>query len=238
MNTIKVTTTQNIEIEYELASLGERILGYLIDRLILCAYLFVILMVLYNGNLFEKVGWIPYLFFLPALLYDLVSEILMNGQSVGKKVMNMKVISLDGAQASIAQYLIRWVFRLVDFSGTFNVCAIITVAVTERKQRVGDLVAGTTLIKTTPRTNFQQTSYTPTPAANYTVTFPEVANLADKDMQLIQEVILRVNTTGNTALASHAAEKIKNTLDLRSDLEPERFLRVLLADYNHLSSQE
>lgn len=237
MNTIKITTPQNIELEYELASLGERIVGYLIDRFILGSYILVIALIFFNANLFYLgEAWVVYLFMIPVLFYDLASEVLMNGQTVGKRVMNIKIISLDGGQPSLGQYLIRWLFRLVDFYGTFSLCALITVAVSKRKQRVGDMVAGTTLIKTISRTSLQQTIYTPIMTANYTVSFPEVINLTDRDMQLIKEVILRVNTSGNGALAYQAAEKIKNTLNIESNLEPKDLLRVLLADYNHLSS--
>lgn len=238
MNTIKITTTQNIELEYELASVGERIAGYFVDLLVIIAYIIVILFIMIGGNI---IGWnsvILFLFFIPVFFYDLVSEIYMNGQSVGKRVMKIKVVSLDGGQASVGQYLIRWLFRLVDFSMTNNLCALICVAVSEKKQRVGDMVGGTTLIRTTPRTAFQQTIYVPTQQVDYTVSFPEVANLADKDMQLIKEVIISVNRTGNMMLAHEASEKIKKTLNIQTSMPPLPFLQVLLSDYNHLTSGE
>lgn len=236
MNTIRITTSQNIELEYELSSLGERIVGYLIDRFILGAYLLIVVLIFLSAQLESQEDWLIYIFIIPAFFYDIASEVLMNGQTVGKRVMNIKVVSLDGGQASLGQYLIRWLFRLVDFYGTFNLCALICIAVSERKQRVGDMVAGTTLIKTKPRTNFQQTIYTPTAPVDYTVSFPEVINLTDKDMQLIKEVITRVNMSGNSILANQAAEKIKQTLQIESNLDPRTLLHVLLADYNHLSS--
>lgn len=238
MNTIKITTTQNIELEYELASVGERIAGYFIDLLIIIAYFIIIFFIMIGGNIIGWNSWIVFLFFIPVFFYDLISEVYMNGQSVGKRVMKIKVVSLDGSQASVGQYLIRWLFRLVDFSMTNNLCALISVAVSERKQRVGDMVAGTTLIRTSPRTAFQQTIYVPTRQVDYTVSFPEVENLADKDMQLIKEVIISVNRTGNMMLAHEASEKIKQTLQIQSSMPPMHFLQVLLSDYNHLTSGE
>lgn len=238
MNTIKITTTQNIELEYELASVGERIAGYFIDLLIIIAYFIVIFFIMIGGDLIGWNSWILFLFFIPVFFYHLISEVYMNGQSVGKRVMKIKVVSLDGGQASVGQYIIRWLFRLVDFSMTNGLCALISVAVSEKKQRVGDMVAGTTLIRTSPRTAFQQTIYVPTRQADYIVSFPEVANLADKDMQLIKEVILSVNRTGNMTLAHEASEKIKQTLYIQSSMPPLHFLQVLLSDYNHLTSGE
>jgi uncharacterized RDD family membrane protein YckC len=239
MNTIHITTSQNIDVEYDLASLGERIAGYLIDILIIIAY-FIILMLInsYSHSLFRDTNWVFILFFLPILFYDLISEILLNGQSVGKKVMKIKVISIDGSQPSLGQYIIRWLFRLVDFTITNDLCALICVAVSENKQRLGDMVAGTTLIRTQPRIAFQQTIYSPTTENNYLVSFPNVINLTDKDMQLIRDVSVQIRKTGNIFLAYHAATKIKQVLQIETDLEPAQFLQVILSDYNYLASKQ
>ena len=238
MAVIFITTTQNIELEYDLASLGERILGSLLDGLILFAYAIIVLLAFGRANFFGAEPWIIiFVIAIPFAFYDLTCEVFMNGQSIGKRVMKIKVISLDGGQPTLGQYIIRWVFRLIDFTLTSNMCAFITVAVSEKKQRVGDMVAGTTLIKTVPRTGFQHTMYVPTEQANYQLSFPEVINLSDQDMQLIKEVVNTVNRTGNTMLAVQAAQKIKDTLYIQSDMEPLTFLQVVLADYNFSTSQ-
>ena len=52
---------------------------------------------------------------LPVLFYYPMMEILTNGQTVGKKIMGIRVITLEGGQASISQYLFRWMFRTADF---------------------------------------------------------------------------------------------------------------------------
>lgn len=237
MNTVKITTSQNIELEYELASLGERIVAYIIDGLIIAAYVVVVLIILFQGSFINNKEWSLIFFFIPILFYDLASEVFMNGQSVGKKAMNIKVISLDGSQPTLGQYLLRWLFRIVDFALTYGLCALISVAVSERKQRIGDMIAGTTLVKTITRTAFQHTMYVPTVETDHKVLFPEVVSLADKDMQLVKEVINNIKNTGNTWLGYQAAEKVKKTLNIKTDMEPISFLQALLADYNHLTSK-
>ena len=169
---------------------------------------------------------------------SLACEIWLNGQSVGKKVMKIKVISLDGARPTLGQYIIRWLFRLIDITFTYCLCALISVAVSEKKQRVGDIVAGTTLIRTQPRTTFQHTFYAPIVEANYQVTFPQVASLSDKDLQLIREAALQVQRSNNLYLAHRVAEKVKHLLKIESNLEPSVFLQVVVSDYNYLTSQE
>jgi uncharacterized RDD family membrane protein YckC len=241
MSIISITTSQNIELEYELGSLGDRIVGRIIDGLIIIAYV-ILLFVLFNlapkGSI-EGNYLLLMLFFLPIVFYDLVSEILMNGQSVGKKVMGIKVISLSGEQPSYSQYLIRWLFRLIDFSFSGSLVAFITVAVTEKKQRLGDIVAGTVLIKTNPRTELSQTIYQPLNQQEYKVTYPEVPLLSDNDIQLVKEVITTVRRTGNSLLALQAQQKVEQVLEIQSkNSEPIRFLQTILLDYNYLTSLE
>lgn len=240
MNSINITTSQNIDVEYEPGSLGDRVLGRIIDWIVIGAYIAIILAIIGFSNIgdfFDNNGWIIILFILPVFFYDLLCEMLLNGQSVGKKVMGIKVISLNGEQPSFSQYLNRWVFRLVDFTISGSLVAFIMVAVTEKKQRLGDLIAGTTLVKTKPRTEFNETIYDKT-EIDYQVTYPEVVNLKDSDVQLIKEVILTVNRTGNTMIALQAQQKVEQSLHIMSgQAEPIAFLNVILADYNFVTSQ-
>jgi uncharacterized RDD family membrane protein YckC len=241
MNSIKISTTQNIELEFEPASVGERIVAWLIDLVIFIAYFFVIGISLTSisqiDGFISDNPWIAFLIFSPFIFYNLLCEVFLNGQSIGKRVMNIKVISLNGERATFGQYLIRWLFRLVDIYLFYGLPAFVSILVSEKKQRIGDLVAGTTLIRTKPRASFQQTIFVPTEQVDYQVTFPEVATLSDKDMQLVKEVMITVRKTGNTMLAYHAAERIRKILNVESQLEPVPFLQLVLADYNYLTSQ-
>src|SRR4028118_785707 len=165
MNIISITTSQNIELEYELGSVGDRILGSIIDGIIKTAYAIFVMATFVFGN--SRVFSGLYIVFLvllalPFVFYNLASELLLNGQSVGKKIMGIKVLSLSGEPPSFSQYLNRWVFRLVDFTLSGNMVGLIMVAATEKKQRLGDLIAGTILVKTKPRTQLNDTWYEPT----------------------------------------------------------------------------
>lgn len=241
MSTIAITTSQNIDVEYDLASLGERIVGRILDWVLLIVYGLVILLVVIGstgfGTYVEQNGWLIVLFFLPILFYDLACELLFNGQSLGKKVMGIRVISLNGEQPTVGQYLIRWLFRLVDFSFTSGLCALIMVAATEKRQRLGDMIAGTSLVKTKPRTSLHQTLFVPTEGPVYEATYPEVVQLSDRDMQFVKEVLINVRKSGNTMLALQTMNKIEQVLRITSKQEPVDFLYTVLADYNKLASK-
>ena len=242
MNTIKINTSQNIELEYDLGSLGDRILARIIDKIIVIAYVIIIIAVTVGfsgiGNL-SSYGWLMVLFALPMVCYHLFFEILLNGQSPGKKVMKIKVISLSGEQPSFGQYLIRWLFRLIDFTITGGgLLALVMAAVSERKQRLGDYIAGTTVVKTTPRTQLSQTIYAPAPNPDYRVTYPEVVNLKDSDIELVKEVLRNFHRTGNTMVTIQAKQKIEQVLHIMSrQAESWDFLSVILRDYYHVTSQ-
>ena len=241
MAVISITTTQNIELDYDLASLGERMVAAIIDLVILVGYFILIeLFGTFSNNLYSSdVGWVAFfIIMLPVTFYSLLSETFLNGQTVGKRVMGIKVISLSGNQAAFSQYLIRWLFRLVDLWMSSFVLATIMVAATEKHQRLGDIVAGTTLVKTIPRTAVQQTLYMPVADTSYLANYPEVIQLSDSDMQLVKEVIINVQKSGNTSLALQTMNKIEDVLKIRSRHEdPVSFLYALLSDYNHLTSK-
>ena len=237
MSVIKITTSQNIDIEYELAGLGERIAAGVIDTLIKLAYAFIVFLL--GVGIMDDMGTVYFIVViaLPFSFYTLVSEVLMNGQTVGKKVMSIKVVSMDGGQATAGQYIIRWLFQPVDFYMTVYSCAFLTVGFSDKSQRLGDMVAGTLVIRTAMRTSLNQTLFVPpVEAPQYTVTFPEAAGLTDRDAQLIKDVLLSVYKSGNSLIAFHAVEKIKQVLQVQSAMEPVSFLQILLADYNYLTS--
>lgn len=244
METIKVNTSQHVDIDYPVAGLGERIAGALIDMgLFLGLYLlFVLLAVL--GGLSGLIDGAPVIFFIliglyvgAYVFYDLICEIFMNGQSIGKRLMKIKVISLDGGQASIGQYFIRWLFRLVDFTLTAQIGGLISIAVSKNKQRIGDMVAGTTVIKTIPRTNFSHIAFHPV-EEEYLPIFSNTSLLTDRHIELIHEVISTYYKTFNAELIYAMSEKVANLLSVNrpEGMNEMDFLKTVIKDYNHQTS--
>ena len=105
MNTIRINTTQNIELEYELAGVGERIVAWLIDATIFIAYFIAVVSILSSlstiDNFISKNPWLTIFLLVPFIFYNLFCDIVFNGQTMGKKVMKIKVISLNGNQPTV-----------------------------------------------------------------------------------------------------------------------------------------
>ena len=241
MQTVTVHTSQNIDIDYEVASLGDRILARLVDMgiFVLILILAFIVAAINKFRSMDEVMIIVLIVIYASLyvFYDLVCEIFMNGQSVGKRVLKIKVISVDGAQPTIGQYLLRWLFRIVDFSLTSSLCGLISVIVSEKKQRVGDMVAGTTLVKTQPRTREEHIAFRPV-FENYEPVYLQVMQLNDRDIELIHEVIRTYMQTGNTTVVYNMAEKVREHLNIapRQDIDSLQFLQIIIKDYNYAVS--
>ncbi|WP_443937518.1 RDD family protein [Pedobacter sp. MW01-1-1] len=243
METIQINTSQNIDIDYEIAGLGERILARLLDLAILFGFGFVFFIMLTatstlnNATVSLTLGIIGLLIF---LLYDLVSELLMNGQSIGKKVLKIKVISLDGNQPTFGQYLLRWIFRLIDFGFYFGwgPIALVMVAVTHKHQRVGDVIAKTTLIKTSPRVQHEHVAFATDLPEEYEPIFTDVLHLNDRDIEIIHDVLKTYYQTGNSAIVYSMATKSKEILGISipAGMNELVFLETLVKDYNHLTA--
>jgi uncharacterized RDD family membrane protein YckC len=235
MQTIRVQTSQNIEVEYQLAGIGDRLVAYLVDLAIYFAYSFI------AGIIISTVpglvpGWLVFLIYLPVLFYSLVCEIFLNGQTVGKKVMAIQVISLDGGQASFGQYLTRWLFSIADIVIGWGVVAVVMISLSEKNQRLGDKVAGTTVVRTRPKTRLHDTIFVDT-VDIYQPLYPGVVTLTERDISLVREVLNRNRKMPNYGLVIKTADKIKNVLGLQSNHEPEDFLRTILKDYNHITAR-
>jgi uncharacterized RDD family membrane protein YckC len=153
MDSIKITTSQNVDLEYEAAGVGYRILATILDEVFKMVYIIIGFLILgltaksnphfYDSNDNYTLYTVLILAALPYTLYYFLSETFMNGQSFGKKIVGTKVVKLDGTQPSVSSYMIRSLLRVIDN----GLIALIAVAVTEKSQRLGDLAAGTTVIK-------------------------------------------------------------------------------------------
>ena len=246
MQTIDIQTTQNVTIEYPIASIGDRVVAALIDLLIMIGYLLIIIFVYIwlssaiEGTAFDFPVAIFIILFLPFFFYHLLCETFLNGQSFGKKLMKMRVVKVDGAQATIGSYFLRWILAPIDFF-FYGSVGLVTMLINGKGQRLGDLAAHTTVIKLKSKTKLEDTILAATPF-DYKVIFPEVKQLTDKDISIIKEVFDLNYKKPDVAVYMSMLDKTKQTLEqkmgVQSDLPPLNFIDTVLKDYNYLMGNE
>ena len=260
MAVIKVPTSFNIDVEFEVPEFYRRLLALIIDIAIEFFYLRIMAEVIDRTDL----NVIGFIFVLPIFVYHVVMEITMNGQSVGKKIMGIKVVHENGGRASISQFLIRWLLRVSDVwmvvvifvifyiaEGygighdaettililavlAFLVVDIILIVSSRKGQRIGDILAHTILVRTNPRASIEETVFQEV-ADTYTPVFPQIMQLSDRDINAIKSILETSRKKDDYAMAATASDKIKSHLNIQSSMSPFDFLDVLLKDYNYLS---
>lgn len=230
-----INTVQNVAIRNDLAGVGYRIISYFIDILvIMTGYAAIMILVAILGM---RVGLIAMIFYgIVAAFYSLICEVLLNGQSIGKKIMKLRVVKTDNSKVTFLNYLMRWLFRLVDISITSGGCAVLCIASTEKSQRLGDILAKTTVIRINANTSLDNTMYMNLPE-NYTPTYPSnFHNLSDSDISIVRDVLNRRKKTfreSDNAIIKKTREAIEKKLGVESKDSDIRVLYNVLKDYNY-----
>lgn len=229
METVRIETAQNVALQFEVATLVDRGLALVIDWVLLVGYSFGMVMLLRQSGAGPPEWLVITLFGVPWTFYHLLCELLMDGQSIGKRVRGIKVVRMDGGQPGLGHYLLRWLLRMVD--SLFLVGAVV-ILFNGKGQRIGDLAAGTTVVSIKRRGTLDELLPTALPS-DHRVTFPGAEQLSDAHARLIKEVLNDRSGARAQALAM-LAERLGPQFGNGKDLPPETFLRTLLDDHNFL----
>ena len=227
-----------------LASLGERLLAAIIDLIIIIAFLYVTFSIIgyldlvsYKMDRWSKIA-IYSLAYLPAMLYTLVSEIFFKGQTLGKKVLKIKVIKKDGYAASFGDYFARWIFRLVDvwLLGLTPIIGIISIVVSKDNQRMGDMASGTAVISLKDRHKIDHKILDETQEPTYKATYPSVIQLTDNDMRIIRDTFKTAVKSKDQQTIDKLRKKVEEiTNTSKGELTNAQYIHIIIKDYVHFT---
>jgi uncharacterized RDD family membrane protein YckC len=207
-----------------------RILAWLIDITILMLYVGIVSIVAIASTFL----WYVLVFFVVAF-YHLIFEILNNGQSIGKRMMKIKVVTLNGRSAKSGDYFLRWIFRILEVTFTGGLLAILYITSTEKHQRIGDILAQTTVIKLKADNFYDLKGLVKLGDQKREITYQNVTMYNDTDLMLVKDTLARINKTPNDENRKFLRTlSDKMAVDLNVNLENvERvtFLETLLLDY-------
>jgi uncharacterized RDD family membrane protein YckC len=268
MQTVSVNTVFNVNLSFEQANLGKRILAYVIDFVLLAFYAYTFNAILngsfnsLNSSLNDGRFGGTYItanllvVCLPMFFYSFLFEKFWGGQTIGKKALNIRVISLEGGNPTTGQFALRWITKCYEWPFLFGpvfgrttellVYAIITfifgtivliiIAISKKGQRFGDIFADTTVVNVKTKLNVFDTVFRAVSANNYTVKHPEVMRLSDRDINTIKNVLEQAQKTKHYDNVNRVAQKIVEILDIKTNLESDIFLEQLILDYNYLAT--
>ena len=240
MKTIEIKTSQNVTIEYELASLWDRLLAFLIDFVIVFLFCYLVLSVFGSSLDMDSFLLARALYvFVPLftfILYHFISEALASGQTWGKKVLKIKVLRLDSSSSGLSDYLLRSTFYLVDFLFSAGILAALLISTSKRNQRLGDMAANTAVVKLIPSYTLKLKDILKiSTIQDYEPLYPEVQDLSEEDMLLIKNTINRYYKQKNTAHQKAIREltvHLQKVLDLaKVPRDKIGFLKTLIKDY-------
>lgn len=263
MKTLQVKTAQNVIINFTLANAGQRLGAFIIDNIIKFAYLYFAFKVLHFrviNDAFDD-GWtiraMDILIFLPVTFYSLYSEILLKGQTIGKRLLQIKIINIDGFKPTTIDFIMRWFLRIVDFNifmllfvymvslGINNnlpllwivflfgkSVGLLLILLTRKNQRFGDVIANTVVIYQKDQVKFSDTILEDI-TINYVPMYPNVIKLSDNDARIIKETFANATKANDFKTLIKLRTKILEVTGIISKHNSDKeFINVVLKDYN------
>lgn len=237
MKKIEIDTAQKVTIQYELASVGQRFLAYFIDGLIVMGTIIILGIIGIQAVHWQNYQYYSWLILAPIFIfYSLVSEIMMDGQTIGKRALSLKVVKLNGDAPSAHDYFIRWMFRFIDIHASFGSIGVLLITSSPQSQRLGDLLSGSVVIRQTPSKVFSLRDILKiSTIENYTPLYPQVTQLRESDMLFVKECLERLRRFPNNAhrdAVNQLSKQLASLLQIESVPQDRlKFLRTLLNDY-------
>lgn len=244
MTQLSINTTQNVVIKFNAASVGERMLACFIDLVIQFVYLQIVFNLIFNyfgidDYLQTLDRWseiaVNTLFYLPVFFYTIVQEGFFEGRTIGKRIVNIKVVKIDGYQASFGDYFMRWVLRIIDL-GTF-VTGLILLLTTKKTQRLGDIAAGTAVITLRNQVTIDSTILVELDE-DYRPMFPLVVRLTDNDVRIIKDTFESAQRHADYRTLERLASKIEEVCGFKNPLSTKAdFITTVMKDYNYYTQK-
>lgn len=214
----------------------------------------------YDLNTFLEIIYTILLF--PVLFYSLWTEYVFNGQTVGKMICKTRVVKLNGYHAGFTEYFTRWAFRLVDFwTGAFMILffipifgeetsyilagmmmmgsgmvAFFSIIRTKNSQRIGDIVAGTTVLKLREKHSMDITILEDI-RESYVPIYSQVIKLTDNDARIIKDTFVIARKNRDYATLKRLRTKLETVMEVEGKGEDAEFIDTVMKDFNYYTQK-
>ena len=171
-----VSTPERVAFQYPVAGPGSRFLAQLIDQLILTVVLVAVIIVIFVLGAATNDRDLTLLLvglasFVIVFFYFLITEAMFGGQTPGKRALRLRVVGDQGQPITFSQAVIRNLVRVVDFLPLYYGVGLVTLFINGRGKRLGDLAAGTVVVREQGTVNLRDLAYAvPTPTVTPAIT--------------------------------------------------------------------
>lgn len=234
MTTSDIITGRFVRISQATASVGERAISRIIDMVTIVIYAFAMFFLLAFFVRWSDAVVLVYVLtgLLPATFYSFICETFCHGQTLGKHIMKLRVVKADGSVPGVGDFLLRWMLLLVDLH--FCCVGLVVMLCTRRNQRLGDLAAGTLVVRMAgykkKRITLDEFRYA---RHDYRPVYPEAAHLSLAQADVIRKAIYGSERFNGQQTARLSA-KIQKTLGIKpAGGNDTKFLVTLLHDYQY-----
>lgn len=250
MQNIHFESSQYVPVEFNLANTGQRMLAALIDYALFIIYFAVVFSFVANIYFFRTNGTSEFLWLLmiklPWLLYNPLCEYFLRGQTLGKYLVGIRVVTMNGERPKLKDAFMRWMFKgdflwinanqLVLIWFILGFISIGVISLTKHRQRLADMLANTVVIKTKGFDRFSIHDVLKIKdLSNHEVKYPQVVRFTDEDMMLIKKYVQQIHQNSNDEAKKFGVELCNKTAELLN-IKPItskrlQFLEQVLEDY-------
>lgn len=198
----------------------------------------------------------------PILFYSLWTEYLFRGQTFGKMICRIRVVKLDGYKAGFSEYFARWAFRFIDFWTAFfmllffipifgeevanvlsvmlfmvsGLVAFILIIRTKNSQRLGDIIAGTTVLKLREKHSINITILEEI-NETYIPKYSQVMRLTDNDARIIKDTFTVARKNKDIVTLKRLRAKLESVMEIEAEQQDVEFIDTVMKDFNYYTQK-
>ncbi len=247
-----IITPEAVVLELETAGVASRLFSGVIDALAQLGLLMLLAIVVALGlsaaggvSVQVHQAIVAILVFFVIFLYPLLSEMLSRGRTLGKAAMGLRVVTVEGAPIRFRHAALRSMGGLVDkWVPPGGLVGIFFVLATPTRQRIGDLLAGTVVIRDPNRTALPAGIWFPVPPGYevYAASIDPTAFTVDQ-YTIVRAFLIRIREltpAARYAVALDLADRVERTLHQHrsAQVHPETFLLCVIARYQRRAFPE
>jgi uncharacterized RDD family membrane protein YckC len=233
---LTIATPEGVSLELTLAGLGSRAIAGGIDLVLKALFVGLLMIVLLGLMGIEGAFVLVPAVGMTMLVYDVVFETLAAGRTPGKRISGLRVVRSSGRPVDLTASAIRNAVRLLDGLPLSYLPTIVSILLTRRNQRPGDLAADTVVIR--DRREIDRAGHGPAPvvsAASAGARAPagttwDVSAVPAEDLATVRAFLERrpgLAPDARRRLAAQLDEALRPRVGGADEPDPERFLEIL-----------